>query len=518
MAIDRSKINAELKSIVNLFQIGKFDEVINKSLVLIKKVPNFSNLYNIIGSSYQQKNDYEKSKEFFLKAIKKDSNNIAAINNLGNTYKKLNRYNEAEESFARALKLDKNYVNALINLANHKSNFNNYDEAIKLYKEASKIKSKSEIIKYNLAIAQQNVGDFEGAIKTAKEILDLNSNFSLAHRVISTSKTYKSSSDEHLRIMESNSTNINLNDQDKINLNFAIGKAYEDIKNYEKSSYHIKTANKLKKSLLNFKLEKEIHFFNDVKNKFKNFEYAKFKTQNIQQKNIIFIVGMPRSGTTLVEQIISSHDNVYGAGELEFLRQIVSKKFIKKEVIDVDEINNSTFYELSAKYYNLISNFKFTEDNITDKMPLNFVWIGFIKAIFPTAKIVHCKRNPFDNCVSLFKNNFDGQYSWCYDEEDLSKFYEEYTKLMDFWKNQLGDFIYDLNYEKLVNDQENETIKLINFCGLQWDSKCLNFEKNKKPIKTASLNQARKSIYKTSISFKDRYSDFYSILAKRLNS
>ena len=260
-----------------------------------------------------------------------------------------------------------------------------------------------------------------------------------------------------------------------------------------------------KKILLNFKqnylsLLKKEGFFFDVKGKFRNNKIS--KTQS--EKKIIFIVGLPRSGTTLIEQILSAHKLVFGAGELNYLRQIINNHFIQdnkllsQKISDYNLSEENTINNEYSKYLNNLNKDSFV---VTDKAPQNFVWIGFIKMFFPNAKIIHSKRNYKDIFLSNYKNNFvSNDMDWSYDPDDILKYFNFYFEHMNFWKKKCEDFIYDINYEDIVNNSESEIRKLLNYCELNWDENCLNHHQSKKTmIKTVSTYQARKPIYKTSI-------------------
>ena len=229
---------------------------------------------------------------------------------------------------------------------------------------------------------------------------------------------------------------------------------------------------------------------------------------------------MPRSGTTLVEQIISSHHNVYGAGELKELTQIIKNNFSSdnkiKFVHNEQNQNEYIYEEMSNKYFDKIKRFNFKEKFITDKTPLNFRWIGIIKLMFPESKIIHCNRNPNDNCVSLYKNIFDGSLDWSYNIEEMSKYYKLYSDLMNFWNNKLPNDIYNLTYENLISDQKNEINKILKFCNLSYDENCFSFYKNKRQISTASVAQARNPIYKSSVENWKKYEKWLSPLFENL--
>ena len=221
------------------------------------------------------------------------------------------------------------------------------------------------------------------------------------------------------------------------------------------------------------------------------------------KKNFIFIVGLPRSGTSLVEQILSSHSEIYGAGELSHLGDAVKKEFyLNNKLINnfEDKFNNLECLKRIAESFNHnIASFSFDEKNMTDKNPLNFLWIGFIKKIFLNSKIIHIQRNSKDNYFSLFKNTFDGNINWCYDKSDLLNYCLNYKELMNHWNNLFPNFILNVKYEDLISNTETEVRKILSYCGVKWEKNCLDFYKTDRPIKTVSSAQARKPIYKSSI-------------------
>ena len=161
------------------------------------------------------------------------------------------------------------------------------------------------------------------------------------------------------------------------------------------------------------------------------------------------------------------------------------------------------------QYFENISLFNVDENALTDKAPLNFKWIGFIKVFFPNSKIIHCKRDPKDNCLSIYKNNFSSpRMNWAFDQKDISDYHNNYSFLMKFWHLKIPEFIHTIEYEKLVSDKKNEIEKLLEFCDLELDDNCFNHHKNTKtPIKTVSISQARQPVYSSSVRSSDKYKD-----------
>tara|TARA_B100000780_G_C21108505_1_gene447798 strand:+ start:271 stop:1821 length:1551 start_codon:yes stop_codon:yes gene_type:complete len=508
----------EIKIILNLFNAAKFDMVISKSKKLIREFPEYIILYNILGSAYQNTGSFNLAKDIFVKGSKIDPTNVAIMNNLANVYKHIGEIELSENLFRKIMQKDPNYINAYINLGNLKRDNNDFEMAIDLYKKAQTINDKIPVILYSLALAYQGLGKFDQAIEYAKKTLLLDPKLTQADMLISQSTKYKIN-DEHFEAMNSKLNNLQLNNEQKINLLFALAKASEDKNQIEKSFEYLSQGNLIKRKSLDYNINKEIKFFNDIKKIFSELDFNKISKDNNSKKNIIFILGMPRSGTSLIEQIITSHSEVFGAGELPQLSKIVKDRLMNEESISSEQvvklINDETFSNLLRKdYYDYLKRFNAKETFITDKAPLNFRWIGLIKILFPNSKIIHCSRNPKDNCLSLYKNFFEGGLNFSYDQKELGTYYNLYLDLIKFWNEKFPGSIYEAKYEQIITNQENEIKNIINFCDLPWEESCLSFYKNKTPIKTMSTAQARQPIYKSSINSFEKFSPFLKELKK----
>jgi len=516
--MNNSNVSNQIQILFNQFKVRNFELVISKTKQLIKHHPEYVILYNLLGVSYQNIGEFNKAKENFIEGLKRDMNNIAMMNNLAMSYKNLLKYDEAENLYLKIIKKNKNYINAYVNLGNLNRDINNFDEAIKLYNEALKLDEKNPIIYYSLSLAHQGLGQFEKSINYAKKTLDLNPNFTQADHVISHSTTY-TKENEHYKNLNNKIETLNLNENEKIDVYFALSKAEEDIGNIKKASENLIIGNKLKKKSVNYKISQDTNLFNNIKKIF-NKKITK-NNKNLNEDNIIFILGMPRSGTSLVEQIITSHSEVFGGGELPILSNIIKNNFILNDndlttkTIEILE-NDSSLERLKNEYLNYLKYFNTNKKFITDKAPLNFRWIGFIKTLFPNAKIIQCTRDPKNNCLSMFKNLFEGGLNFTYDQEDLVNYYKLYLELMDFWKSKYNSEIYEVKYEKLIQNNDDEIKNLIKFCNLNWEEKCLSFHQNKTPIKTMSTAQARKPIYKSSLKSFEKYKDYLTTIETKL--
>jgi tetratricopeptide (TPR) repeat protein len=246
--------------------------------------------------------------------------------------------------------------------------------------------------------------------------------------------------------------------------------------------------------------------------------YRQLPTSQLESDVPIFIIGMPRSGTSLTEQILASHPLVHGAGELTTMRDVVRasydlpdqrKQWAPLEIIDTDPsvdqqclvpkgweaITTEQLTELGSQYLAHIRSLNDKAQRITDKMPYNYFLAALIAKVFPRGRIIHCRRHPLDTCLSCFFQNFTGGSEFSFDLSELGDFYRNYLKLMAHWRNALGVPMLEVDYERLVQDPEPAVRAMLDFCGLDWDDKCLKFHKSKRAINTASYQQVRKPIY-----------------------
>ena len=211
--------------------------------------------------------------------------------------------------------------------------------------------------------------------------------------------------------------------------------------------------------------------FKKIIKKFSNYQFQDLNKKS-NDKTYVFIVGLPRSGTSLVEQILSSHSYVYGAGELQFFPDAIKNEFLMKDKPIDDKITQTKVADIFNKN---VSTFNSKEKYLTDKNPLNFLWIGFIKLVFPNSKVIHIKRDIKDNYFSLFKNTFDGNMNWCYNKSDLLKYCQKYKEITDFWNDKIPDFVLNIQYEDLISNTKKEVNKILEFCNLPWEDNCLEF-------------------------------------------
>jgi tetratricopeptide (TPR) repeat protein len=517
-------LKEKIAKIHNLIRVNKFTQAITNCNKLIKQNPNISYLYNLCGLAHQGNKQIPKSIENFNLALHHDPENMAAMNNMANSYKSLNQNAKAEEIYKTILKKDPNNIKCLNNFANLMKKLRDFNSAKKLLLKAVEIENTNIDILFNLAECYQSLGELDQAKEYAYKILNLEPNHSATHRFISLIINHKSDKTHLSKIIEiEKSDNFkNFSSNQKVDIFFSLGKAYEDIKEYEKSFAYLEKANLIKNKEINYNLTSHEKLIKNIIKLFEDFDFNKIKKKT-PQNQIIFICGMPRSGSTLIEQMIAAHNEVSGAGELSYMRDTVVKNFQEELRFNKQKIIEEASAErniIAEQYIELLKYHKFETDIVTDKAPQNFLWLGFIKIFFPNSKIIHSYRNSKDNCLSIFKNYFpSNDMLWSFDQSDIANYYNLYLDLMNFWKTKFDESIFDANYEHLVQSPEEQLKKIFSFCNLTWDPNCLNFYKTKKtPISTVSVNQASKPIYKSSVNSSEGFSKYLTEMFHILDS
>ena len=511
--IFKSKVDVLLKH----YNAGNYAHVLKETERMNKRYPQNSFLFNLSGSCLQKIGKLEDSKKFFTFAIKIDNNNLAAINNLGNSHKLLYEFDEAEECFKKVLNKNPKHIQSIINLGNLNFELNKLEKAIELFNRALKLNNNLILAHYNAGLTHQSLGNTDKAKFHYNKILNIDPKMTIADRQMNRMIKYTNDND-HFNSMKNRLENLDLNENQKIDINFALGKAYEDLKDYENSYLHLKNGNDLRYELVKVYSMKDINLSQDLIKKLENTKLSLNEISKIENK-MIFIIGLPRSGTSLVEQILASHSKVYGCGELTILELLIKKyltkenKFEKDKLKNIDNLKtiNNLFHKHIKKFYN--------GDKLifTDKTPQNFMWIGIIKSIFPNAKFIHCERNPKDNCLSIYKNLFDGDINWSYNTDTIIKYYKNYKKVMAYWSENYASSIYTVKYEDLIANSETKIRELLDFCNVEFEQSCIEFYTNKRPIKTVSINQARKPIYKSSLNNNQNFEKYLSNFFNQLD-
>lgn len=487
--------------------IKYFEKAVQLSPDTAGFVFNYANALESLGKLQQ-------AKEYYEKAIALEPNYPEAFCNLGNVLQEEGDYADAVAAFQKAIALSRAFVRSYpqiyLNLGNALMELGRDVEAIQAYQCAIDIRADYAPAYNSLGNAYLQQGRKQEAIELLHRALVLDSKYTKAYRNLVEAVCYKQR-DADVVAMEGLNSDPALEVEDKINLAFALGKVYADLKDDERSFEYYLEGNRLKRNSIDYSIADDTKYFEAIKQIF-NPDYIKRHTGiGSDDAAPIFIIGMPRSGTSLVEQILASHSQVYGAGELNDMRQIIDRVCDGKAAKfpqGITLLSDAELSEIAAAYLSRLHAYSPTAQRITDKMPHNFLYLGLIHLALPKAKIIHCQRNPMDNALSIFKTLFtisEVSHTYSYDLVELGQYYKIYLDMMAHWRKVLPNAFYELRYEDLIASQEEQTRSLLEYCDLPWEDACLEFHRAKRVVRTASLVQVRQPIHSNSVAGWKRY-------------
>ena len=467
------------------FVKGNFSEVIEECNKVLKKRKH-QLFFNLLSFAYQKSGKIEKSINVMKEALALNPNHPNFLNNMGTCLYMLHKYSEAEKYYKKGLAIDNKHLHILNNLGNLKRETYKIEESIQYYKKVLSIQSDAVPSLFNLVGIYRITNQKENSKQYCKKILELNKKLTDADRQYSLVHNYVEN-DPHLIEMLKKVNDEDLNNLEKIHLYYGLHKAYEDIKNYKSAFKYLKIGNDLLKKETKYNSSQDETRIKNFINFYK--KNKKIKTTG-DHRGLIFIVGMPRSGSSLVEQILASHKKVFGGGEISYMQEIANK------IISEEKIDTSVMNGYKNQYLALIDELNNSSSIFTDKELLNFINIGLILKLFPNARIINCTRDPVDNCWSIYKNFFPIKTQFVNDFKDITKFYRLYLNTMKFWQEEFPKNIFNLNYETLIENPKDQIEKILNFCNLEWDENVMNHHKSSRIIRTLSFDQANKPISK----------------------
>ena len=539
----------QVKNLESLYNNKNFIELIKYSEVFLKKFPESKFIYNLIGVSYFNLGKYSNAIENYNKSISINPKNSEAYNNKGLCLKKMGDFEGALKNYKLALKINPNFLDVYNNIGNLYYELKSFKDSEKIWYDGLKVSPNDIVLLRNLGallfekkgenslakkkfekilalspekpfalnylgMIYKSEGKFDKAERYFKNAIEVDPYYSEAYYNLSYLKKFNKQN-YFLRKLEKLYSSKQVSEEDKVYICFSLAKAFDDLEKYPLSYKYLSEGNFLRKKLIGYNINKDKKLFSKIYKNFKQFQNDNFKLpdyNNLNNKVPIFILGMPRSGTTLVEQIISTHSKVFGAGELN----ILSNSIYKLDILN-KKVSKDSLLKLRKLYLAHINEFNTSKKMVVDKLPANYLWIGLIFTIFPNAKVIHVKRNAVATCWSNFTKYFSNPgIGFVYSLSDLLKYYKMYLEMMDYWDGCFPRKIYNLNYETLTEDPINEIKNLISYLDLEWEDECLKFYNNPRIVKTASSLQVRQKIYRGSSKKWLNYSQFLNKLEKEL--
>jgi tetratricopeptide (TPR) repeat protein len=518
----------------------------------IQLQPGFVDAWNNLGTCLRELKRTEEAEAAYRKALELAPNNPDTLDNLALAVKDLDRLDEAADLLRRALLIEPNSDNIHLHhgavLLEHKKldeaaaaagralalNPTNHDVvnlmgriafergdldgALACYRRALALKPDLADAYNNMGNVLKELGHLSEAEDAYLEALRLDPTVAGVYVNLADSRKFVPG-DPHLAAMEALAARSDgLSKIDRMQIDFALGKAYADLQDHPRSFRHLQAGNAAKRAMIAYDEKATFELFDRIERIFTP-DMIKAKTGSGDASALpIFVMGMPRSGTTLIEQIIASHPAVHGAGELQIFNDVILDiRGTEGRTIPYPEfvpaLDAAALRQIGKNYVTRLSALARQEpgtavQHVTDKMPSNYYFLGLIHLALPHAKIIHAMRDPIDTCVSCFSKLFAAEQNHTYDLGELGRYYRRYEQLMAHWRRVLPErSVLDVRYEDVVADLEGAARRIIAYCGLPWDDRCLSFHTTGRPIRTASATQVRKPIYRSAVGRSRVYGD-----------
>lgn len=484
---------AVLDEVLGLVRANDFKKAAVRAKTLLKKFPNSPNLWNLRALACRGQHKYEDAVAACEKIVALSPNSPEAHLNHGNALRKVGRFEAATEALNKALSLRPNYPFAYNSLGNVQSDQSNAKAAMESFSKAISLDPKYAEAHYNLGSAQSTIGNLNDAIESYRATVALNPDYGKVYRGMSDIQKFTLDDPIVAKMLSLYEKLFAEGEEEhRSNVCFALAKVYRDNMDYGLSYRYLKEGNALLGSRLGHDPVADRKMFKDIKFAAPKVAAAPFDA-SAEKREItpIFILGMPRSGTTLTEQILACHPDVAAAGELSF-----GPEFGQSLTDGTEQPTEKNLMRFRERYFEAISTFPDGERFVTDKMPHNFRIVGLIGKAIPEAVIINLKRDPAAVCWSNYWQFFASRaLAYSTNLDAAVEYFRMYENLMDYWQKHLPDQFYVLDYDRLVIHQEEETRALVARCGLPWEDDCLSPHKLTRNVKTASKLQVKEPVY-----------------------
>ena len=475
-----------------------FKESVENLEGLVNESPDNPNLLIVLGQCYLEEEKYKLAIDNLEKAAEMLPKEPTVQMLVGSAYAGFHKPKEAMKWYDKAMEMESGRPRLLMMMANAAKDDGNFKDAVKYAKKAIELNPEGTEPQNNLAHIYTILGDNKKATDIRRGILEEHPDDVGA--IIGLSHTAKiKEGDPCIKILEevyAKEPENHFEEKSKMNIGFSLGGIYGGIGSYGKAVEVLKHANAKRRELIEFDFEQQVEQFKLIKHVFDPITPDDYVEPEPGDRRMIFILGMPRSGTTLTEQIISTHSRVYGAGELNFMNEETAELMYMFGLQPHVKLEKIAFEHIRPKYLEHIESLGMKERIVTDKLPHNFLRLGYILCCFPEAKVIHLNRDPVAVCFSCFQKFFPARgMGFTFGMRDLGLYYGMYLDLMEYWRTKFPGRILELDYKTLTEDQEGQTRMLLEHCELPWEDRVLEFYKTKRGVLTASQVQVRQKMF-----------------------
>lgn len=481
-----------------LTDLGRMDEAAERARRAIELNPRLADAYINAASVETARHRHGEALRRLESLLAFAPGHAGALAARSKCLKQLERTDEALEAAQRAVTLAPRLADAHNALGEALQAANRFDEALACFAKAAQLPGTvAETAHLNRATLLAELGKNAEAMAVYDEVLAANPHCVLAWAGRVELKKFSASDADIARMEALLQSGLVQRLADRMSLAFSLSKAYLDSGDSARAFHHLGEGNRLKRATFAYDGEATGQWMQSIAKTVSAPLLKKMKGAGNPSDLPVFVLGMPRSGTTLVEQILASHPQVHGAGELRALQDLVDG--MGDYPAAVKRMTADDLARLGENYVARVAPLARGRRHVVDKMPANFLHAGLIHLILPHARIIHCRRDPVDTCLSCYTKLFQAEQPFTYDLAELGQFHRAYQALIAHWRKVLPtDRFIEVEYEAVVEDLEGQARRLVDFLGLPWDEACLSFHKTERPVRTASLNQVRQPIYKTS--------------------
>ena len=471
--------------------------------------PDNSKALRMLGMIALDANRFKAARRMLERAVELAPGSVLGWSDLANFHLKQDRYDEALKSVQRAVDLDPKMVHSYVMRGNILTKAQRHEESLVAYGEALEISPLNAGALSGMAHVLKTIGRQEESVEAYRKCIRAHPHFGEAYWSLANLKTFEFD-DEEVQVMEKMIGQKKLADEPKVNFYLSLGKHFENEKDYDRAFENYRHGNDLRR-------QHEIYdpvqtqVIHDRLIKVFNHEFFEARAgSGDPAPDPILVVGLPRSGSTLIEQILASHSRVEGTMELPDLSRTIGElNKHGKGKVEYPEAALSLSLEdtraLGKTYLDSTMRYRTGKPYFIDKMPNNFSSIGFLQLILPNAKVINAQRHPLDSCLGCYKQLFFKGQSWTYDQFEIGQYYLQYRRIMDHWREVLPGKVLDIQYEQMVVDQEAQTRRILEHCGLPWEDQCMRFYETVRAVNTASSEQVRQPIYTKSVNFWRNY-------------
>lgn len=487
----------------------QFEEAVEHFRVARKLAPNYPEANRNLGITLRDLGQKEEAQKYLEEAVRLRPLYCEAQNDLGGIYREQERDEEAEACFRTAIKANPNYAPSYLNLAGTMQRQGKTELPPKLYRKAVELDPDLPEAYLGLGSTYEQEGLIEEAVVQFRKALSVKPELGNGYLSLASIPSVTLTEEERAQI-QNLLAKPDLEDETRSALYFALARVCEREKKYDQAFEYVQKGNKIDRAKIDFSAQANRQFISRCIEIFdKPFLEARADFGS-ESDRPVFVLGLPRSGTTLIEQIISAHPKAFGGGEVVLIhnmaRQLTRELNSKVPYPDcIFDMTAESSKRLAGLYLDHLASFDNTALRVTDKLPFNFRYVGLLQLLFPKARIIHCRRDPRDVAVSCYFIKFLKPISFAYDLTDFGEYYRDYVRVMDHWRRVLPKPMLEINYEDVIADQEGKSREIIEFCGLDWDDACLTFHEAERPVHTASSWQVRQPIYSSSVQRWRRY-------------